>query len=121
MSEADEKRQKGIELVQRLFAGVDTRAVPMSDALRRYTMEHVFGDVWQGDDLALQERSLVTCAALVALNREAEQRLHFTGARNLGVPREKLEALIAHLAHYAGWPCAVGASRVLAEVWPEEG
>ena len=115
-----ERREKGIELVQRLFAGVDTTGVKMPETLSDYTMRHVFGDLWQQEGLSLQERSLVTCTLLVALNREAEQRLHFAGARNLGVPRSAIEAMIIHAAHYAGWPSAVGASRVLAEVWPEQ-
>jgi 4-carboxymuconolactone decarboxylase len=54
----------------------------------------------------------------VALARENEQRLHFRGAKNLGIPRRKVETMIAHVAHYAGWPVAVGAFRVLDEVWP---
>ena len=114
------KRDKGTALARRLFEGVDTGGVKMPPTLTRYTMEHVFGDVWQQDDLALEERSLVTCTMLIALNREAEQRLHFVGAKNLGIPRSKLEAVITHAAHYAGWPSAVGASRVLNEVWPED-
>ncbi|OUS10222.1 hypothetical protein A9Q90_01870 [Gammaproteobacteria bacterium 54_18_T64] len=85
-----------------------------------YTLEHLFGDVWQGDELSLEQRSLITCTILVALNREAEQRIHFPGARNLGVKRDQLEAMITHAAHYAGWPVAASAFRVLAEVWPVE-
>ena len=92
----------------------------MSESFRDHTMAHLFGDVWQGPELALEERSLLTCVTLIALNRENEQRLHFTGAKNLGVPREKLEGAIAHVAHYAGWPNAVTAFRVLDEVWPAE-
>ena len=116
----DEKRNKGLELVRRLFAGVDVTGVKMPEKLAEYTMRHVFGDLWQQDGLSLQERSLVTCAMLVALNREAEQRLHFVGAKNLGIPRSAMEAMITHAAHYAGWPSAVGASRALSEVWPEQ-
>jgi 4-carboxymuconolactone decarboxylase len=115
---SEDKRAAGIELVQKLFAGTAGGA-PMSEDFSRYTLEHLFGDVWQGEGLELEERSLVTCTLLVALNREAEQRLHFTGAKNLGIPRAKLEAMITHAAHYAGWPSAVGAFRSLNEVWPE--
>ena len=75
------------------------------------------GDVWQGEELSIQERSLITCAMLVALNREAEQRIHFLAAKNLGLERDKIEGMITHAAHYAGWPCAASAFRVLADVW----
>ena len=115
----EERTGLGIDLIRRLFEGVDTDAVAMPEKLREYTLRHVFGDVWQQEGMTLEQRSLVTCTLLVALNREAEQRLHFQAARNLGIPRETLAAMITHAAHYAGWPSAVGASQVLAEVWPE--
>ncbi len=118
MSEQEDKFNRGVALATKLFEGLDIEGVKMSDAFRVHTMAHLFGDVWQGSELELQERSLVTCVTLIALNREHEQRLHFTGAKNLGVPREKLEGAIAHVAHYAGWPNAVTAFRVLDEVWP---
>ena len=120
LSEGESKREKGLDMVQKLLAGTGAGGMPLPDDMTRYTIEHLFGDVWQGDDLSLQDRSLVTCVALIALNREAEMKLHFVGAKNVGVPREKLEAVITHVAHYAGWPVSISAFRVLNEVWPVE-
>lgn len=114
------KRQKGIELIGKLFGPPTGGGATQPDPFRRYTVEHLFGDVWQQDDLELKERSLATCTLLIALNRHEEQKLHFTGAKNIGVDRSKLVGVITHAAHYAGWPSAVGALRVLNEVWPEE-
>lgn len=112
----DQRLAAGRELAAKLFAGGP--AMPaLHKSLARHTIAHVFGDVWQDPTLELQERSLVTCTVLVATGREAEQHLHFRGARNLGISRDKLEAMITHVAHYAGWPVAVSASRNLAEVW----
>ena len=111
------RRDRGIALARRLF-GDTMRRIEMPKRFRRWTVEHVFGEVWQGGELTLEERSLVTCTILMSLAREDELRLHLTGARNLGIPREKLEAIISHAAHYAGWPVAVGAFRALEEVWP---
>ena len=122
MASADEdnKREKGLAMVGKLLAGTGAGGMPLPDNMSRYTIEHLFGDVWQGEDLTLQDRSFVTCIVLIALNREAEMKLHFVGARNVGVPREKLEAAITHIAHYAGWPVSISALRVLNEVWPLE-
>lgn len=114
----EQKRERGRTLARRLFQGAPRAEAPPPAAFMDYTMAHLFGDVWQQDDMALEERSLVTCTILVALNREAEQRLHFLGAKNLGIPRAKVEGMITHAAHYAGWPCAATAHRVLNEVWP---
>ena len=111
------KADKGTKLIESLF-GATAGKSPLSQDFRRITVEHLFGDVWQGPALSIEERSLLTCAILVTLGREAQQQLHFRGARNLGIPREKMEAMITHIAHYAGWPVAVSAFRVLQEVWP---
>ena len=115
----DDKLQKGVGLAMQLFAGLERSAPPMPAELQRHTFEHLFGDVWQGEELELQERSLITCTVLVALARESEQFLHFRAARNLGIERSKLDAMIAHVAHYAGWPVAISAARTLDQVWAE--
>lgn len=116
---SDERNAKGRALLERLCGNADA-IEDFPPRFRDYTLEHVFGDVWQGEALALEERSLVTCTILVALAREPEQRFHFAAARRLGIPREKLLEMIVHAAHYAGWPNAVGAIRSLNEVWPDE-
>lgn len=114
----NESHEAGLALMSKLFAGAPpSRRMPRR--LFRYTVDHLFGDLWQGEALSIQERSLITCAVLTALGRESEQQLHFRGARNLGIERVKLEELITHVAHYAGWPVAVGAGRVLDEIWED--
>lgn len=120
MDDRDSKAAKGAALARKLFAGAPGGGTKLPARLREYTFTHLFGDVWQGEEMSLEERSFITCAALVAMNRGSEQRMHFVGARNLGIPRAKMEGMITHLAHYAGWPCAASALAVLNEVWPEQ-
>lgn len=120
MTDPSEKFAKGLAVVQKLFPDAAGKGPAMPQDFTAYTIGHLFGDVWQGDGLEIEQRSLITCVVLVALNREAEQRLHFVGAKNLGIARTQIEAMITHVAHYAGWPVAVSAFRVLNEVWPTE-
>lgn len=109
--------EKGLAIVNRL--GLLDRANPaLGEDLRLHTLS-IFAKIWSRDALAIEERSMITLTALIALNRENEFRLHLRGARNLGIGREKIEEMILRLAHYAGWPCAITASEVLAEVWAE--
>lgn len=117
--ESDEKKlKKGMEVLEKLNF-LSKAGSGISDDFRSYTIENLFGSVWTRPGLEIEERSMITLAGLIALNRESELRLHFRGARNLGLSREKLEEIIFHLAHYAGWPNAVSSSNVLAEVWQE--
>ncbi len=116
---SEEQAAAGRALLSRLTATPESiDAFP--EPFRRYTLEHLFGEVWQGKALALEERELITCTILTALAREPEQRFHFAAARRVGIPRAKMVEMITHAAHYAGWPNAVGALRSLEEVWPEE-
>lgn len=116
--ESDDRVAAGRDLAAKLFAG-GPPTPRIHRSLQQHTVAHLFGDVWQGPGLTLEQRSLITCTVLVATGRESEQFLHFRGARNLGISRETLEAMITHVAHYAGWPVAVSASRTLAEVWQQ--
>lgn len=112
------KLAAGMAVVEKL--GLVARANPaLSADFRAHTAQALFGTIWTRPGLALEERSLITVTALIALNREHELRLHLRGARNAGITREKLEEVILHLAHYAGWPNAVTASTILAEVWQQ--
>lgn len=113
-----ERFDAGRALAARLFDGAP-RTRPLPRDMVRHTMGHLFGDVWQGDELSLEQRSLITCTVLTALGKEAELRLHLRGARNLGIGRETLEAMMIHVSHYAGWPAGVSALRLLDEICEE--
>ncbi len=66
--------------------------------------------------LSKGDRRLITCAALVALNRTEQQPGHFARAFNNGVTRDELAELITHLAFYSGWPTAMSAANVARKV-----
>ena len=83
------------------------------------TEKVVYGDVWERPGLSKRDRSLVTCAALVALGRTEQQRGHFARAITNGVKKDELIELITHLAFYSGWPTAMSAANVAKEVLEE--
>ena len=114
--DVDEERiAAGRRLAAALFAGAP-RDRPLPPEMVRHTMGHLFGDVWQDQRLPLEQRSMITCAVLAALGRDAELRLHLRGARNLGIERDVLEAMLIHVAHYAGWPAGATGLRLLDEI-----
>lgn len=89
------------------------RLVPKLGALRD---DVLFGQVWEDPDLSKRDRSLITVAMLAALYRTDEMKGHMQRALDNGVTPTELKGLITHVAFYAGWPCAVNAGRVAAEV-----
>ena len=71
----------------------------------------LFGDIWERPALAKRDRSLVTVAALIALNRTEQLPFHLKRALEHGVTQEEIVELITHLAFYSGWPAAMSAVR----------
>ena len=88
--------------------------------LAEITDDVLYGDVWERPELSKRDRSMVTVAALIALNRPDQLRSHLARARENGLTREELIETITHLAFYAGWPNAVTAIAVAREVFEKK-
>ncbi|HEV7903207.1 MAG TPA: carboxymuconolactone decarboxylase family protein [Pyrinomonadaceae bacterium] len=80
----------------------------------------LFADVWERPGLSKRDRSLVTVAALISMNRPEQLRSHLARARANGVTEQELIEAITHLAFYAGWPSAVTAVGVAREVFQQK-
>lgn len=77
--------------------------------LAQLSDEVLFGDVWERPQLSKRDRSLITCAALIALGKPEQMNFHFPRALENGLTREELIETITHMAFYAGWPNAMTA------------
>lgn len=73
------------------------------------TDDVLFGDVWERPQLAKRDRSLITCAALIANGKTEQMDFHFPNAIKNGVTPAELVEMITHLAFYVGWPNAMSA------------
>ena len=81
----------------------------LAPKLVELTEEVLFGDVWERPQLSKRDRSLITCAALVATGKTEQMDFHFPSAIKDGVTQEELVEMITHLAFYVGWPNAMSA------------
>ncbi len=88
--------------------------------LGRLRDEVVYDDVWEQPELSKRDRSLITISALMALYRTPELRGHLQRALDNGVTKDEIRGVITHLAFYAGWPTAVNAGRLAAEIFDDE-
>jgi 4-carboxymuconolactone decarboxylase len=89
----------------------------LAPKLAELTDNVLFGDIWERKELSKRDRSLITVAALVALNRTDQLRFHLQRALENGVKRQELIEEITHLAFYSGWPTAVNAVTMAKEVF----
>jgi 4-carboxymuconolactone decarboxylase len=90
-------------------SAVRTALGDFAPKLVELTEDVLFGDVWERPELSKRDRSLITCAALVALGRTEQMDFHLPNAVKNGVTREQLVEMITHLAFYVGWPNAMSA------------
>ena len=77
--------------------------------LAQLTDDVLFGDVWERPQLSKRDRSLITCAALIATGKTEQMSFHFPRAIENGVTQDELVEMITHLAFYVGRPSAVSA------------
>jgi len=85
--------------------------------LAELTNDVLYGDIWERPGLSKRDRSLVTVAAMIALNRPEQLRSHLRRARDNGVTKDEVVEMITHLAFYAGWPNAVNALAIAKEIF----
>jgi len=77
----------------------------------------LLGEVWERPGLSKRDRSLITCATLIALGRERQLVGHLGRALDNGLSKKELSEVITHLAFYAGWPAAMTAAQVAKDVF----
>jgi 4-carboxymuconolactone decarboxylase len=105
----------GAAYVDRTASEVDPFIAPFFEL----GTEHVWGGLWARPGLEVKYRSLVVITVLASLGRMHELRTHVRGALNVGWTSEELREAFLQLGGYAGYPAAIDALRVLAEVIKE--
>ncbi len=116
---AEDRIKKAIETAGRLF-GKPMDAGLTTDELSKLSFGHIYGEIWSRPGLDLKSRSLGVVAALVALDKPAEMRIHLQGALNIGWTRSELRELFFQLGYYAGFPAAIEALKLLDEIAARE-
>lgn len=85
--------------------------------LLAYTEDLIFNELWEGKELSKRDRSLVTITALVALYRTGQLEGNIERGLNNGLTKDEIIATITHLAFYSGWPTAMEATKIAADVF----
>lgn len=70
-----------------------------------YTVDHLFGDVWNRPALDVPARRLLAIGVLAALGQAELCDIQFDAAMANGeLTEEQVREVVIHLTHYVGWP-----------------
>lgn len=81
----------------------------------------LFGEVWNEDVISIKTKCIITVVSLMASGiTDSSLAYHLQNAKNNGVTKEEIAAIITHVAMYAGWPKGWAVFRLAKDVWSEE-
>ena len=81
----------------------------------------LFGEVWNEEALDLKTKCIITVVSLMASGiTDSSLGYHLQNAKNNGVTKEEIAAIITHAAMYVGWPKGWAVFRQAKEIWNEE-
>ena len=81
-----------------------------------FISNYAWGEIWTRPGLSKHNRSLITIAMLIALNRPDELKMHIRAAFNNGVTVEELKEVIMQAGIYCGLPAANSAFQLAQEI-----
>jgi 4-carboxymuconolactone decarboxylase len=89
---------------------------PLTTEFQDLITRLAWGEIWTRPAIDHPTRRLLTIAMLIALNREAELKMHLRAALEHGVAPELLKETILQSAVYCGVPAANSAFALLGEI-----
>lgn len=89
---------------------------PLTEDFQDLITRLAWGEIWSRPAIDHTARRLLTIGMLIALNREAELKMHLRAALEHGVAADLLKETILHSAVYCGVPAANGAFALLSEL-----
>ncbi|EKF51163.1 carboxymuconolactone decarboxylase family protein [Lactococcus garvieae] len=85
----------------------------------RYNDDILFGEVWADATLSPKIHSIITLSALLSKGATEQLTFHLKKAKENGMTKDEVAALITQLAFYVGWPNAWSAFNQAKEIWNE--
>lgn len=109
------KKVLGADYVENAIKNADEFSMPFQEM----STEFAWGNVWTRPGLSLRDRSLVTLAQCIALNRPNEIKVHLRGAVRNGVTKTEIRELCLHSFCYCGGPASLDAFHLIKAALPE--
>lgn len=81
----------------------------------------LFGEVWNEEVLPVKTKCIITVVSLMAQGiTDNSLKYHLENAKNNGVSKEEIAAIITHVTMYSGWPKGWAVFNLAKEVWSED-
>ena len=81
----------------------------------------LFGEVWNAEALDTKTKCIITVVSLMASGiTDSSLGYHLQNAKNNGVTKAEIAAIITHATMYVGWPKGWAVFRQAKEIWNEE-
>ena len=81
----------------------------------------LFGEVWNEEAIDVKLKCIITVVSLMASGiTDSSLAYHLQNAKNNGVTKEEIAAIITHATMYVGWPKGWAVFRMAKEIWNEE-
>ena len=80
----------------------------------------LFGENWNNPDIDLKTRCVITVVALMSSGiTDSSLIYHLQNAKDHGVTKAEIAAIVTHVGFYVGWPKAWAVFRLAKDVWGE--
>ncbi|MEO6473209.1 MAG: carboxymuconolactone decarboxylase family protein, partial [Aeromicrobium sp.] len=97
-----EARRRGLQKMEQVY-GFEMN--DMDGDFFRYTVEHLFGDIWQRPGLSDRDRRLLLIGMLAGQGAHDVLSIQIPAAHQAGeLDDAALREIVIMLSHYAGWP-----------------
>ena len=81
----------------------------------------LFGEVWNEEALPVKTTCIITVVELMAQGiTDSSLQHHLQNAKNNGVTKEEIAAVITHATMYCGWPKGWAVFRLAKEIWNDK-
>ena len=81
----------------------------------------LFSEVWNEAAIDVKTKCIITVVSLMASGvTDSSLAYHLQNAKNHGVTREEIAAIITHATMYVGWPKGWAVFRLAKDIWNEQ-
>ena len=81
----------------------------------------LFGEVWNEEAISTKLKCILTVTALMSSGiTDSSLQYHLQNAKNNGVSKREIAAIITHVTMYTGWPKGWAVFRLAMEIWGKD-